>query len=111
MSEDKIKIVIAAPPTFSVMDYVREVQERAYVNSIDFMFNELLADLPVVMKKYNNDMVAKAMLAHNYGEMLAKDFRQWVRNQMDESVMLPDAGASCVEYDEVPWEDIGRDLL
>ena len=101
MGEELIKITFEAPPSFSVLEYVKEVQERAYENNADFSFNELVNDLPTIMKRFTNDRVAKGILSHRYGELLAKDFRQWIRNQMDEGAMLDDAGASCEEYDNL----------
>lgn len=99
MDKEMVTVSIPVPPSFSVMEYVRELRLRPYRNDRDFRFDELINDLPVVMKKFHNDIVGKAILSHSYGEALAKDFREWVRGQLDESSMLEDAGASCVEYE------------
>ncbi len=96
---EKVVVGFASPPSFSVSDYVREVQAGPYVDCYDFRFNKLVDDLPVVLKKFTNDIVGKAILSHFYGEFMAKDFRAWVRNQMDPSIELEDGGAGCEDYD------------
>lgn len=88
------------PPTFSVMDYVRLKMETGYTNNRDFMLDELIERLPQAMKRFHNDVIAKSMLSHTYGEMLAKDFRAWIRSQMDESIEFADGGASIECYEE-----------
>lgn len=90
----------AIPLTFSVMDYVHLKKATGYVNSRDFMLDELIERLPKALKRFSNDVVAKSMLSHTYGELLAKDFREWIRCQMDESLEYADGGASIECYEE-----------
>lgn len=103
MSEpDKITLAFPVPPTFSVLEYVNEVLGTPYVNTMDFRFDELVEDLPKILKAHTNNRVAKVMLSHVYGEQLSKHFREWVRAQLDPSLEYSDGGASCTDYDLVP---------
>lgn len=100
-SEEMVKVTIEAPPSFSVLEWVDSVREAGYVNNrMDFNFDQLLEDLPTAMKTFSNDITAKAMLSHCYGELLAKAFRAWVRSQMREEDELPCGGASIGEDEE-----------
>jgi hypothetical protein len=47
-----------------------------------------------------NDMMAKRILRHDFGERLAIRFRDWIRAQMDPSEELEDGGASIEDYNE-----------
>jgi hypothetical protein len=58
----------------------------------------LVEDFPIVVKKFTNDIVAKAILSHYYGERMAKDFREWVRSQMNPEDELEDGGAGIDDF-------------
>jgi len=108
MKEVEVKALIhvgfPSPPSFSVLDYVDYKRQTGYVNSRDFMFDEMVEELPVVLRKFSNDIICKAILAHRYGELAAKDFRAWVRNQIDWSGELEDGGASIENEEAVAWK-------
>lgn len=90
-----VQVKIEAAPSFSVLEYVDHIKTVGYVNNyMYFNFDQLLEDLPKAMKAYSNDIVAKAMLSHCYGEQLAKNFRNWIREQMDPSLEYACGGAS-----------------
>jgi len=108
MKEVEVKALIhvgfPSPPSFSVLDYVDYKRQTGYVNSRDFMFDELVEELPVVLRKFSNDITAKAMLSHRWGEFLSKDFREWIRAQIDWSGELEDGGASIENEEAVAWK-------
>jgi hypothetical protein len=94
-TEEMVTVGFPSPPSFSVVEFVRMVMVRGYTNrKYDYDFEELLDRVPDITKKYSNDILAKAILSHSFGEMLAKDFRNWIRSQMDESLEYADGGAS-----------------
>lgn len=89
------------PPSFSVQEYVEDVIVNGHKNDyINFNFDQLLADMPKAMNSFGNDIIAKAILCHCYGEGLAKHFRNWIRSQMHEEDELPCGGASIGEDEE-----------
>lgn len=47
-----------------------------------------------------NDMMAKCILRHDFGERLAILFRNWIRAQMDSSEELEDGGSGLDNYEE-----------
>lgn len=92
---EMVLVSFPAPLSFSVVEFVKVILERGYINKkYDYDFEGLLEVVPQISRKYANDCVAKAILSHCWGELLAKDFRTWVRSQLDESLMYEDAGAS-----------------
>ena len=52
-----------------------------------------------------NDMMAKIILRHDYGERLAILLRNWIRAQMDSSEELEDGGSGQESYDEPYTEE------
>jgi len=98
---ERVTVTIEAPPSFSVVEYIELVKQEGYKNDyMNFNFDQLLEDLPKAMKSFTNDIVAKAILSHSYGEMLAKHFRNWVRSNMDETLEYACGGASIGEDEE-----------
>jgi len=93
--KELVQVSFPAPPSFSVKTFCDLVEQTGYVNhKYNYDLDRLKQYIPELNKRYLNDCVAKAILGHCFGEKLARDFRDWVRSQMDESLELPDGGAS-----------------